>query len=49
MRRAEAGLVVFVGDLEAALVLLLVRVLAETVVIEAQVHGLARPAPTPTS
>jgi hypothetical protein len=37
--RAEAGLVVFVGDLEAAPVLLLVRVLAEAIVIEAQVHG----------
>ena len=46
-RRTEARLVVLVGDLEAALVLLLVGVLAETVVIEAQVHGLRVGRPHP--
>ena len=48
-RRAESGLVVFVGDLEAALGLLLVRVLAHAIVIEAQVHRAWRPAPRPTA
>ena len=47
MRRAEARLVVLVGDLEAALELLLVRVLAQAVVIEAQVHGLRLRRPEP--